>query len=419
MPTIAGELGGMSLYPWVFSVFLVASTVGVLACGKLADTFGRRPVFAFGMGLFLIGSALCGASTSIEQLIVFRILQGLGAGAIQPIAMTITADLYSLEERARIQGLLTSAWGGANVLGPVIGGFIVLHTSWRWVFLVNVPIGLLAIVLLVIAYRDPPRAERGPTGMTAALLAGIAAALLLVALEPEGSARFVRLALAAAAIAVFVVHERRSQRPLAPASLLASPVVRAGIAGGVFAGAMLYVSAAYVPLWISRSARGDAVAAGMALVPLLVGWAFGSSFGVRILVRYGLRATTVGGFAVALVGAAGLALVVASGLPVRWAFVALGVMGLGIGPAASTSLVAPQSHAPWHQRAVVTSIVYAARMLGGSLAVAVLGAANATTAARCEGLFAIALLAVTTLAVIAPRAVVPAGAAEEAIVPAE
>ncbi len=142
MPTIVAELGGLEIYSWVFSAFLVASMIGILACGKLADAYGRRPVFIAGMGLFLAGSALSGAARSIDALIAFRVIQGLGAGAIQPIAMTISADLYTLRERVRVQTLFTAAWGSANALGPLIGGWIVIHASWRWVFLVNVPVGV-------------------------------------------------------------------------------------------------------------------------------------------------------------------------------------------------------------------------------------------------------------------------------------
>ncbi len=158
--------------------------VGVLVCGKLADALGRRPVFVAGMGLFLVGSALCGAAQSIEQLVACRVLQGLGAGAIQPIAMTISADLSALRERVRVQTLFTAAWGSANGIGPLIGGWIVIHASWRWVFLVNVPVGALTVVLLLASYRDPPRRRGGPVGAGGVALAGVAAALALFALDP-------------------------------------------------------------------------------------------------------------------------------------------------------------------------------------------------------------------------------------------
>jgi MFS family permease len=352
-PTIARELGGMGVYSWVFTAFLLASTVGVLACGKLADVYGRRPVFVAGMVLFLVGSAFCGVSNSIGELIAFRALQGLGAGAIQPIAMTISADLYTLQERARVQAVFTSAWGMANVLGPLIGGFLVVHVSWRWVFFVNLPVGVAAVALLVPSYRDPPRRRGLPTR-------GVGA-------------------------------------------LFESQVVRAGLVGGVFTGAMLYLCGAYVPLWLTTHAHLDAVASGAALVPLLVGWAFGSSFGVRVLVRRGMRASVAGGFAIAALGAAALAIVAAEDLPVKWAYVALAVLGVGMGPAASSSLVASQSAAPWHQRGGVTSAIYAMRMLGGAVAVEALGARDAGGAARFEGIAAVALVAAVTLALLAPR----------------
>jgi MFS family permease len=405
MPTIARELGGMGQYSWVFSAFLLASTVGVLACGKLADTYGRRPVFVAGMVLFLVGSALCGAATSIGGLIAFRVVQGLGAGAIQPIAMTISADLYTLEERARVQAVFTSAWGTANVVGPVIGGFLVVHWSWRWVFLVNVPVGLLAIALLLPSYRDPPRAAAGPTGFASALYAGLVCALVLLALEPSalpaGWGAWLAV-VAPIAVGAFFLRERRAHPPLLPARLLANPVVRAGLAAGIFTGAMLYLCAAYVPLWMTTHAHLGAVASGAALVPLLVGWSFGSTFGVKILVRRGMKTSVAGGFAVALAGAVALAVVAAANLPVTWAYVALAVLGLGMGPAASTSLVASQSASPWRQRGAVTSAVYATRGLGGAVAVAAFGAWEEGGAARFEGIATVALVGAALLTALAP-----------------
>jgi predicted MFS family arabinose efflux permease len=315
------------------------------------------------MVLFLAGSALCGAATSFGALVAFRVVQGLGAGALQPIAMTISADLYTLEERARIQGIFTGAWGAANVVGPVIGGWLVMHLSWRWVFLVNVPVGVLSMVLLLASYRDPARAGSRPA------LRGL-----------------------------FV---------LLPASSLGVPAVRAGMVASVFAGGILAACSAYVPLWMTTHARADALDAGAALVPMLVGWAFGSSFGVRVLVARGMRASVGGGFVIASIGAAGLALSIAAGAPTIWGLASLAWLGLGLGPATSTSLVGPQSCVPWAQRGAVTSAVYALRALGGSVVVAMLGAAGGAehdaALARFTALFVLALAGVGAAAWMAPR----------------
>jgi Major Facilitator Superfamily len=409
MPTIAADLGGLDVYAWVFSAFLLASMVGILVCGKLADALGRRPVFVAGMALFLLGSALCGGAQSIAQLVAFRVVQGLGAGAIQPIAMTISADLYTLRERVRVQTLFTAAWGAANALGPLLGGWIVMHASWRWVFFVNLPVGALTVALLVASYRDPPRGRRGPAGAGGAVLAGGAAALSLLALTPGegglggGARAAVGLAAVAAGVAL-VLQQRRADEPILPASLLPDAVVRAGVAGGVFAGALLYACTAYVPLWLTQQHQ-SALTAGAALVPLLVGWAVGSTFGVHVLVRWGMRASVGGGFAIAAAGAAALAGAAIFGLGPAWAFAALALLGLGLGPAASTSLVAPQSHVAWRYRGMITSVIYASRMLGGSIAVAALGAGGAggvTPAWRFTAILGMALAALATIAALAP-----------------
>jgi MFS family permease len=372
MPTIVGDLGGLALYGWVFSSFLVASTVAVLVCGKLADAFGRLPVFVGGMALFLLGSCLCGAATSFGALVAFRAVQGLGAGALMPIAMTITADLYTLEERASVQALLTGTWGAANLLGPLIGGWIVLHASWRWVFLVNVPVGAVAVALLAASYRDPPR--------------------------------------------------RRSRGPILSVPL-GEPAVRAGLVGATFAGAIIYAVTAYVPLWIAADGRGDALRAGAALLPFLVGWAFGSSFGVRVLIARGMRASVAGAFGLAVTGALALLLAVSGRAPASVAMGALAILGLGIGPAASISLLGPQTAVAWDRRGSVTSIVYAVRMLGGSLAVGALGegggAAHDASVSRFAAVAALALVGLGSALAIAPRALRVAADDAPASVPAE
>ncbi|HZI12288.1 MAG TPA: MDR family MFS transporter [Myxococcus sp.] len=403
MPTVTKELGGQHLYSWVFSGYLFASTVAVLISGKLADRLGRKPVFFAGMGLFLVGSALCGLASSVPQLIAFRLVQGLGAGAVQPTALTISADLYTLRERAAVQGLFTGAWGAGNVVGPLIGGWLVMHASWRWVFLVNVPVGVLAVALLHLSYRDPPRRTDVRVDRWGPLLAGTSAALLLFSLEPGAAQLRWLCALAAVGVAaVLVRQQRQSQSPLLPVELLKDRTVLSGVAGGVAGGALLYSMAAWVPLWMTEQGGHTPMGAGVALLPMLLGWSVGSTFGVKLLMRGGMRLSAGVGFAVAAVGAGLLSLTALNEWGVTAALLSLAVLGLGLGPAASTSLIGPQSRAPWHHRGIVTSTLYATRLLGGSLTVALLALSRghfATQFAIAAGLTAAAAL---VLALAAP-----------------
>jgi MFS family permease len=372
MPTITRTLGGAGLYAWVFTAFLLACTLGVMLVGKLGDHLGRKPVFLGGIALFLAGSALCGAATSVPWLIAFRVVQGLGAGAIQPTTMTIAADIYTLKERAAVQSVLTGIWGLANVLGPVMGGWIVGHASWRWVFLVNVPVSVVAGALLMVSYQDPAR-KPGKVDLWGPMLAGGSVALLLIALEPDASTllRFLFAAAGLALGAIFLRQQRGASEPLVPVEYLRDRTVQSGLLGGAVAGALLYATTAYVPLWMTANGH-SALLAGIALVPMLAGWALGSIFGVHLMIRGGMRASVGGGFALAGFGALLLAAVVGMRLPIACAFVMLAVLGIGLGPAASTATIGPQSVVPWRARSVVTSAVYSARMLGGAVAIALL-----------------------------------------------
>src|ERR671938_1590474 len=154
MPTIVGDLGGLTLYPWVFASYLLAATVTGPVFGKLSDTYGRKPVYLAGIFLFLLGSVLAGTSQSMAALITFRTLQGLGAGAVQPVAITIVGDIFELDTRARVQGLFGAVWGISSVVGPAIGGLITDYISWRWVFYVNVSFGIVAAVLLAATLSE-------------------------------------------------------------------------------------------------------------------------------------------------------------------------------------------------------------------------------------------------------------------------
>jgi EmrB/QacA subfamily drug resistance transporter len=405
MPTITTDLGGRALYSWVFSAFLMATTLGVLLVGKLADQYGRRPVFTGGMILFLTGSILCGQAHTMSALILFRIIQGFGAGALQPVTTTITGDIYTLRERATIQAVLTSAWGAANVLGPVIGGWIVMHASWRWVFLVNVPIGALAALLLLASYRDPLRRTSTQLDFMGPLLAGAPIALTLLALEPGALSMSIRVILAGAALVgvwCFLQHQRATGTPLLPPHLLQDRTVTSGLVGGAFVGALLYTASAYLPLYVTETGHRTPVIAGFALVPVLIGWAIASPLGVRILLRGGMRASLGGGMMLALAGSSLLAATMVWEAPLWCTGVAAFVLGLGLGPAGATSTIGPQARVQWNERAVVTSTIFATRMLGGSLGVALLALARGRFAEQFTLMVLLAALGAWTMTQLAP-----------------
>lgn len=409
MPTLTAELGGRHLYAWVFTGFLLASTLGVLVSGGLADSIGRRATFLGGLGLFLAGTVLCGFSQSVPQLIAFRVLQGFGAGALQPTTLTIASDLYSLKERAAIQSVFTGCWGTASVIGPVLGAFLTQHASWRWVFWVNVPVGVAAAFLLRASYRDPDGRHGLRLEFQGPLLAGAALALTLFALEPHHLPAGVQLLAAVAAVALgllLVRQQRASLRPVLPLELLRDRTVISGVVGGLVGGGMLYGTSAYVPLWLIAHGQRTALTAGAALVPLLVGWAVGSALGVRLLLKGGLRASAAGGFAVASVGAALLALSLVHEWGDTAVFGALAALGFGLGPAASTSIFAPQQRVPWHLRGAVTSTLYACRMLGGSLIIALLNLAQGRLSVQTALLAVVPVAGALVLSRIAPTTLV-------------
>jgi len=420
MPTLTAELGGRHLYAWVFTGFLLASTLGVLVSGGLADSIGRRATFLGGLCIFLVGTALCGFSQSVPQLIAFRVLQGFGAGALQPTTLTIASDLYSLRERAAIQSVFTGCWGTASVIGPILGAFLTQHASWRWVFWVNVPVGLAAALLLRNSYRDPDRRHGPRLELGGPLLAGATLALILFALEPHHLPGAIQAAaaLAAGATALLLVRQQRgTARPVLPLDLLSDRTVVSGVVGGLVGGGMLYGTSAYVPLWLIAHGQRTALTAGAALVPLLVGWAVGSALGVRLLLRGGLRASAAGGFAVASVGAALLALALVRDWGDTAVFAALAALGFGLGPAASTSIFAPQQRVPWNLRGAVTSALYACRMLGGSLIIALLNLAQGRLVVQATLLALVPVAGALVLLRIAPATLVGgASHADEAVI---
>jgi EmrB/QacA subfamily drug resistance transporter len=383
MPTIIGNLGGLSEYGWVFSAYLLASTVTVPLYARLADMRGRKPVFLGGLALFVGGSMLCGSSTSMTELIVFRTIQGLGAGAVQPIAFTILGDVFESEQRARIQGLFSGVWGAAALVGPALGSIITTTVGWRWVFFVNAPVGVVAALLIGRFLREHVAHHRHRLDLAgAAILTAALVALLFDALEGGelwGWTSLPTLTLVVASLALlaaFVAWERRLDEPLIDLGLLEVPVIRAGLAIGVLSGVVMFCLSTYVPPLVQGVMGGNALQAGVAVAATSIGWPIGSIAGGRALLRWGARPVVLLGTAMLVVGTAIVTQATRPGtLDGGLAVAAAGeaITGLGMGLSATIILVMVQGAVPWQRRAVATGLVQFSRTIGGAVGVGLLG----------------------------------------------
>jgi EmrB/QacA subfamily drug resistance transporter len=379
MPTVIGELGGLELYPWAFASYLLAATVTGPVFGKLSDTYGRKPVYLAGILLFLLGSVLAGTSQSMAALISFRTIQGLGAGAVQPVAITIVGDIFELETRARIQGLFGAVWGISAVVGPAAGGFITDLISWRWVFYVNVPFGIVAAILLAATLTESfERHERKVDYLGTALLTGGLVAVLLALLGGGGATELSVATIALffggmAVLALFVLVERRAEDPVVPPDLFSERIIAVSALGNLAMGGVLLGVSVYVPLFVQGALGGTAITAGAAVASLSIGWPVGSFVGGRLLLLTGYRTTLLLGSALIALGSA-LCVPMGSGTSLPYVVVAVVVIGLGLGFSSTSYLVSVQNAVPWRRRGVATSSVVFFRTVGGSIGVAVMGA---------------------------------------------
>ncbi len=379
MPTIIGQLGGLSEYSWVFSAYLLASTTSVPFYSKLADVHGRKPIFLFGLALFVGGSALCGLSGSMLQLILFRTIQGLGAGAVQPIAFTIVGDTFEPARRARMQGFFSAVWGISAIVGPALGGLITTTVGWRWVFEINIPVGAVAGVIIwrVLHERVEPHAHR--LDWRGGALLTVAIVLLLFAVSQGGdlfgwtSPLVVGMIAGSIALLVlFVAVERRAPEPLVDLGLIRDPIIGAGLAVGTLAGVVMFGLTTYVPPMVQGVHGGSPVEAGAAVAAMSIGWPIGSIVGGRALLRFGSRTTVLVGCALLVVGTA---LITQIGRLDALAYAMLGsaVTGLGMGLLSTAILVVIQGVVAWRQRGVATGLVQFSRTIGGAVGIGAMG----------------------------------------------
>ena len=376
MPTIISELGGVKAYSWVFSVYMLASTTTIPLYGKLSDVYGRRPIFLFAMALFLAGSVLSGQSQTLGQLIGFRALQGLGAGGLLPLSFIIIGDLFSFEQRARMQGLFSGVWGVASILGPLLGGFLVDQVSWRWVFYVNLAPGFLAAALVWTGWRD--RDGRGekvclPIDYAGAgvLTAGVVA--LLLGLFHLGT--WTSWALLISAVGLFVILipvERHAADPVLPLVLFRKRLFAVATAHGVLVGWAMFGSTSFVPLFIQSVLGTSATVAGSALTPLMLGWVLASIIGSRLLLRFNYRTVALAGMTSLTTGAFLMSLVSVNSTFAGIMF-NLALMGMGMGLSVPPFLIAVQSSVERSVLGTATATLQFSRVIGGALGVSVMG----------------------------------------------
>jgi len=380
LPSVVADLGHLPLYPWIFAAYLLTSTVTAPIFGRLADSWGRKPVYVSGLGLFLLGSVLCGAAPSMPLLVAMRALQGLGAGAVLPITFTLVGDLYPLEQRARMQGVFASVWGVASVVGAPVGGALVAYVGWRAVFYLNLPFGLAAIAIIVRRLQEPARERRGhhldiPGAL--ALTFGLAAGLVALqrrGAETGGDPWGMGLWTAAVLfLGAFVWRERSSPEPLVDPALLRNRLFLAANAGGFLGFGALYSAMAHVPLMVRGVQGGSAQAAGVALVPLSLSWVAASNAAGRLVLRAGYRAVTTLGGILVVAGCAGLSLLDETGSTLRL-YACLIALGVGMGLSMTGFLIAVQGVAPPGRLGIATSAVQFFRSMGGAVGMAVLGA---------------------------------------------
>ena len=425
MPTVVKSLGGIKIYSWVFSGFLLTQTVTMPLWGRFSDLYGRRSIYLTGLATFLVGSALSGAAQNMVQLILFRMVQGLGAGALMTLGYTIIGELFGLERRARMQGYISSVWGVASLMGPWAGGLLTDHVSWRWVFYINLPFGAVAMALIAGALTSASRPLRRPvvdaTGVV--LFAAGVSALLLGIVEAGRVGSWSRievvalLVLGAAVLVAFVAVELHAAEPIVPLRLFKNRMVLASVVTRFLAGMAMFGALSFVPLFLQSVTGASATRAGVVLTPFVLGWVVMSVVSARLVLRIGYRT-------VVLIGMASL--MVAFVLFQRWsvtlssgsAMVDVLLAGIGMGMVVVPMLIAVQSVVARSDLGAATSLTQFFMSIGGALGLSLMGAVMSQRlhvglpmADALHGVFVVG--SAVCVAALASAFMVPAGRAQD------
>jgi EmrB/QacA subfamily drug resistance transporter len=389
MPTIVSQLGDFHLFSWVFSTYFLTQSVAIPLSGRFADLFGRKPMLFFGLTLFLLGSSACGLAPNMLTLILCRIVQGIGAGCTMPVTQTLISDIYPPAARARIQGYLSSIWATAAICGPLMGAVLVTQLSWRWVFWVNVPLGLAAFALLAAFLHEHRTRRNHQIDYVGAVLMAGGIGLLMFALNQATSFGLtlflVLLAIAIALLVLLYRYEQRVAEPVMPLHVWRNPIVLAATVACFTVGSITIAASAFLPAYVQGVMGETPLIAGYVVSITSVTWMLGSATGSRIMLRSSYRTATVVGSVIVIIGAAFLITMEPEYGPL-WAGAGTALTGLGMGLYQNTFFLAAQAAVGREQRGTATASTLFARILGQSVGSALFGGiVNLSLAGRIGG----------------------------------
>ena len=380
IPRITSDLSGVELVSWVYAIYMLATAVSTPIYGKLADLFGRKKILLIGAGIFLIGSVLCGIVTSMEQLIVFRALQGIGAGAVMPITMTIIGDLYSeAKDRAKAQGWMSAVWGVSGVVGPLVGGFLVDSLSWRYIFFLNVPFGILACVMIATSYKESIKPAKHHIDYPGAIIFSLSTIALLYALltgsskQNWGDITIISLLIfAAVSFIIFLFVEKKSPEPLIPLTLFSNRTLSTINVLTLIAGAMTISITMYLPIWSQGVLGKNATEAGLILMPVPVMWTFGAMLSGNLVGKLQTKQIILLGAGVLSI-ATFLLSILSTHSPAFLIYVAVGLLGFGMGLITPIYMITIQAAVPAHTRGTAVGLNTFINTFSQTLGAAVFG----------------------------------------------
>lgn len=378
MPKIVEDLGGSHLYTWVISIYLLATVISTPIFGKLADLYGRKKMFTIGVIIFLIGSMLSGFSQTMQQLVVFRLIQGIGAGALTTIPYTIIGDVFELQARAKIQGMISSVWGIAGIVGPLAGGFIVDAISWHWIFFLNLPFGIVSFILLSVSLHEHVEKKKqiidyvGILTFTISMTTFLYALTLLKQEKHMTSGILTLFIVAIVSVGIFLWVEAKGKEPMLPLSLFKIQSIMVANLTGFLLGFILVAVTFYIPLWVQGVANLNATLSGITVMPMSITWPIGAFLTGKWLRKNNIGRLAVTGISINAVGCLGLVFF-QTNTTMPLMMIATAILGFGFGLALTVFTVIVQSAVDWRLRGAAIGSNNLMRNLGQAIGIAVSG----------------------------------------------